>query len=80
MNTYAYRLADLAPDLAEGVVAAWHAAPGAQIAEGDDLLDVVTDKACITIPAPAGGRIICQHVAPDARVRADDLVVTLDKD
>jgi len=80
MNTQAYRLADVAPELAEGVVAAWHAAPGAHIAAGDDLLDIVTDKACITIPAPAGGRIVCQHVAPDAPVRAEDLVVTLEQD
>ncbi len=80
MSDCVYTLAELAPDLDEAAVAVWHAAPGARIDAGDDLLDLVTDKACITLPAPASGRVVRQHAAPDAVVRAADALVTLDQD
>lgn len=72
-----YTLAELAPDLAAADVATWHVAEGALVAAGDDLLDVTTDKAAITIPAPAGGRVLAHHVHPGAPVRATDAIVTL---
>lgn len=80
MQRTTYRLVDLAPDLEACEVAAWHAAPGAPVAEGDDLLDIVTDKANITIPAPARGRVVSQHAAVGAVIHAADAVVTLQQE
>jgi len=43
------------PELGEGIikatVALWHCRPGDRVAEEDDLVDVVTDKASFTISA-----------------------------
>lgn len=61
-------------------MAAWHAAPGAAVGEGDDLLEVVTDKASITIPAPARGRVVSQLAAVGTVIHAADAVVTLQQE
>ncbi|MCX7848432.1 MAG: lipoyl domain-containing protein [bacterium] len=76
-SEHTYRLEELAADLDRCEVAAWHVGTGSVIGEGDDLLDVVTDKACITIPAPVAGRVVRQHVGVGTVVLAGDAVVTL---
>ena len=47
------------PELGEGItkatVACWHARPGEDVKAGDDLVEVVTDKATFNIEAPASG-------------------------
>jgi pyruvate/2-oxoglutarate dehydrogenase complex dihydrolipoamide acyltransferase (E2) component len=49
------------PELGEGVkkatVACWHAKVGDQVTKGDEILEVVTDKATFNIEAPASGRL-----------------------
>jgi 2-oxoglutarate dehydrogenase E2 component (dihydrolipoamide succinyltransferase) len=49
------------PELGEGVkkatVACWHAKVGDQVKAGDEILEVVTDKATFNIEAPASGRL-----------------------
>jgi pyruvate/2-oxoglutarate dehydrogenase complex dihydrolipoamide acyltransferase (E2) component len=49
------------PELGEGItkatVACWHAKPGDVVQAGDDLLEVVTDKATFNIEAPSAGRL-----------------------
>jgi pyruvate dehydrogenase E2 component (dihydrolipoamide acetyltransferase) len=50
------------PDIGEGVVEAevvkWLVAPGDEVAEDQPLLEVMTDKATVTIPAPHRGRVV----------------------
>ncbi len=47
------------PSIAEGVdkanVSYWHHAAGDSIKEGEDLVELVTDKATFNLPAPASG-------------------------
>mgnify|MGYP003394205275 CR=1 FL=1 len=47
------------PELGEGItkatVACWHKHLGETIVKGDDLLEVVTDKATFNVEAPASG-------------------------
>lgn len=49
------------PALAEGVdkagVSYWHKAAGDIVKEGEDLVELVTDKATFNMPAPASGRL-----------------------
>lgn len=49
------------PELGEGItkatVAVWHAAAGQKVQAGDELVEVVTDKAVFNIEAPASGTI-----------------------
>lgn len=47
------------PPIAEGVdkanVSYWHHAAGDSVKEGEDLVELVTDKATFNLPAPASG-------------------------
>lgn len=49
------------PELGEGItkatVACWHAQPGQTIKAGDEIVEVVTDKATFNVEAPASGRL-----------------------
>ncbi len=47
------------PELGEGItkatVACWHTKPGDRVQEGDDLVELVTDKATFNVPADKSG-------------------------
>ena len=47
------------PHIAEGVdkanVSYWHRAAGDSVKEGEDLVELVTDKATFNLPAPVSG-------------------------
>jgi pyruvate dehydrogenase E2 component (dihydrolipoamide acetyltransferase) len=64
------------PDIGEGVVEAevqrWFVAPGDAVAEDQPLVEVMTDKATVTIPSPRRGRVarLCCQVGEVARVHA----------
>ena len=49
------------PPIAEGVdkanVSYWHRAAGDSVKEGDDLVELVTDKATFNLPAPVSGTV-----------------------
>ena len=50
------------PTLAEGITKAsisyWHHKKGDPIKEGEDLVELVTDKAAFNMPAPASGTLL----------------------
>jgi pyruvate dehydrogenase E2 component (dihydrolipoamide acetyltransferase) len=52
----------------EGTVNVWHKAVGDQVAEGEPLLEIGTDKVDTDIPAPASGTLA------EIRVKADQTV------
>ena len=49
------------PELGEGItkatVACWHVRPGETVEAGQDVVEVVTDKASFNVEAPAAGRL-----------------------
>ena len=49
------------PDIGEGVVEAeiqkWFVAPGDEVHEDQPLVEVMTDKATVTIPSPRRGKV-----------------------
>mgnify|MGYP000447452398 CR=1 FL=1 len=46
---------DDAPEQVE--VSFWYVEEGEEVKEGEDLLEVITDKAAFTVPAPRGGTL-----------------------
>jgi pyruvate dehydrogenase E2 component (dihydrolipoamide acetyltransferase) len=64
------------PDIGEGVVEAevqrWFVVPGQEVVEDQPLVEVMTDKAVVTIPSPRRGRVarLCCEVGEVARVHA----------
>ena len=78
MSARSYSLADLAPDLQDVTVAAWYVRPGQDVRADDDLVDLVTDKAAITLPVPTTGRVVRLGPERDAGVAPDDFLVTIE--
>jgi pyruvate/2-oxoglutarate dehydrogenase complex dihydrolipoamide acyltransferase (E2) component len=61
-----------------GTIAFWLADVGAVLREGDDLLELTTDKAAFVAPCPANGILTEQCVAAGAEVAVGDLLGMLD--
>lgn len=55
-ETIVIRMPDLG-DVSEAVVIQWLQSIGSRLTEGDDLLEVETEKTTFVIPAPATGRL-----------------------
>lgn len=68
------------PEIGEGVyeaeVVAWKVQPGDRVKPGQDLVEVLTDKATMTIPAPFAGTIRSLLVEPGQTVRVGQVLLT----
>ena len=51
----------LLPDLGEGiekvVVSCWYVKPGDTVVKGDDIVEIVTDKATFNVPSDISGKV-----------------------
>jgi 2-oxoisovalerate dehydrogenase E2 component (dihydrolipoyl transacylase) len=61
MNTYTFKLPDLGEGVVEAEIVAWHVQPGDVVSEDDPLVEVMTDKATVVLPAASGGRVVSLH-------------------
>ena len=59
-------------------VALWSVKAGASVTEGDDLVEVTTDKAAFTLPSPKTGTVVEQRVAEGGKVSVGDVLCVLD--
>ena len=58
MGEIEFRLPDIGEGVVEGEIVTWHVNEGEVVKEDDPILDVMTDKATVTIPSPTDGKII----------------------
>ncbi len=56
-----FRLPDIGEGVAEGEIVRWIVEEGTQVAEHQAVVEVMTDKATVEIPAPAAG-VVAKHV------------------
>jgi len=78
MSQYVFKLPDVGEGIAEAELVAWHVEVGATIAEDDPLVDVMTDKATVEIPAPRGGKVLSITGSPGDKVRVGSELVVLE--
>src|SRR5262245_334592 len=68
------------PQLGEGVYEAemvrWLVAPGDPVKPGQGLMEVMTDKATMEVPAPFGGTVTELRVQPGGSIKVGDLILT----
>ena len=78
MSRYVFKL----PDLGEGTVAAeivtWRVKPGDEVAEDDVLVEVMTEKAAVEVPAPVSGKIVSTTGQPGDTVPVGGELVVLE--
>ncbi len=78
MTMYAFRLPDIGEGVAEGEVVAWHVEPGQHVLEDQDMVEVMTDKATVTIGAPRTGRIAQLNASIGEKVMVGSVLVVID--
>ena len=78
MARYVVKLPDIGEGTTEAEIVAWHVAPGQVIREEDPLVDVMTDKATVELPAPVAGTVVAINGAPGERRPVGSELVILD--
>lgn len=74
-----FKLPEIGEGVIEGEIVKWIVAPGQAFARNDALVEVMTDKATIEIPAPHDGRMV-EHLAAEGDVRAvGSVIATIDE-
>jgi 2-oxoisovalerate dehydrogenase E2 component (dihydrolipoyl transacylase) len=58
VSQFVFKMPDLGEGTVEAEIVAWHTEPGAQVAEDQVIVEVMTDKAAVEVPAPVTGRVI----------------------
>lgn len=73
---YVFKLPDLGEGTTKAEIVKWHVAAGDIVREDQPLVDMMTDKATMEIPAPVSGAILELHGEPgDVRAVGAELVV-----
>ncbi len=55
---FEFKLPDIGEGVVEGEITAWHVQPGDDVGEDQPLVEVMTDKATVTIPSPHKGKVV----------------------
>ena len=75
-----FRMPDVGEGLAEAEVLKWLVKVGERVAENDPVAEVETDKAVVTMPAPATGTMAELTVSEGERVKVGSLLFVMDVD
>jgi 2-oxoisovalerate dehydrogenase E2 component (dihydrolipoyl transacylase) len=76
MGRYVVKLPDIGEGTTEAEIVAWHVKPGQAIREEDPLVDIMTDKATVELPAPVAGTVVAINGAVgEKRPVGSELVV-----
>jgi pyruvate dehydrogenase E2 component (dihydrolipoamide acetyltransferase) len=78
MALFEFRLPDIGEGIAEGEVVAWHVKPGQLVQEDQEMVEVMTDKATVTIGCPRKGRIAQLNGSIGERVKVGSVLVVID--
>ena len=64
MSRYVFKLPDLGEGTVSAEIVAWHVKPGDVVEEEAVIVEVMTDKASVEVPAPVSGRVLATSGAP----------------
>ncbi|HLL04281.1 MAG TPA: thiamine pyrophosphate-dependent enzyme [Myxococcaceae bacterium] len=77
MSTFELKLPDIGEGVVEGEIVRWLVQEGDSVAEDQPLVEVMTDKATVTIPSPRAGQVLHRHGAEGSKARVHHPLVTL---
>ncbi len=58
MATFEFKLPDIGEGVVEGEIVKWLIKPGDTVVEDQPMVEVMTDKATVTIPSPKAGKVV----------------------
>jgi pyruvate dehydrogenase E2 component (dihydrolipoamide acetyltransferase) len=59
--TFEFKLPDLGEGVVEGEIVKWLVKPGDTVEEDQGVVELMTDKATVTVPAPRAGKVVTVH-------------------
>ena len=68
MSQFTFKMPDLGEGTVDAEIVAWHAKPGDLVREDQLIVEVMTDKAAVEVPAPVSGRVVSVYGAPGEKV------------
>jgi 2-oxoisovalerate dehydrogenase E2 component (dihydrolipoyl transacylase) len=68
MSQFTFKMPDLGEGTVDAEIVAWHTKPGDVVAEDQVIVEVMTDKAAVEVPAPVSGRVLSVTGAPGDKV------------
>ena len=74
---FEFRLPDVGEGVHEGEIVAWHVKVGDLVHEHDAMVEVMTDKATVSIGAPRAGTVLELRVAVGATAKVGEVLVVL---
>ena len=72
-----FKLPDIGEGIAEGEIVQWLVEEGASVEEHQPVVEVMTDKATVEVPAPAAGTVVKRLVDEGATVPVGDVIFHL---
>lgn len=77
MASFEFKLPDLGEGVTEGEVVTWHVQEGDKVAEDQVMVEVMTDKATVTIGAPRAGKVLQLCAEVGAAIQVGEVLVVL---
>jgi 2-oxoisovalerate dehydrogenase E2 component (dihydrolipoyl transacylase) len=68
MSQFIFKMPDLGEGTVDAEIVAWHTKPGDTVNEDQLIVEVMTDKAAVEVPAPVSGRVVSVTGAPGDKV------------
>jgi len=78
VSRYVFKLPDLGEGTVEAEIVNWRVKPGDTVAEDDVLVEVMTEKAAVEVPAPVSGRVLSTTGAPGDKVPVGAELIVLE--
>ena len=78
MRQFVFKMPDLGEGTVDAEIVAWHAKPGDTVAEDQLIVEVMTDKAAVEVPAPVSGRVVSITGAPGDKVAVGSPLIVFD--
>ncbi|MFC1641364.1 dihydrolipoamide acetyltransferase family protein [Myxococcota bacterium] len=78
MPNFQFKLPDIGEGVAEGEIVGWLAEEGDTVEENQDLVEVMTDKATVTIGSPKRGRVLELKGPPGTMVPVGQVLAVLE--
>ena len=68
MSQFTFKMPDLGEGTVDAEIVAWHTKPGDVVTEDQLIVEVMTDKAAVEVPAPVSGRVVSVTGAPGDKI------------
>jgi 2-oxoisovalerate dehydrogenase E2 component (dihydrolipoyl transacylase) len=78
MTQFVFKLPDLGEGTVEAEIVGWRVKPGDTVTEDDVIVEVMTEKAAVEVPAPVSGRVVSTTGAPGDMVPVGAPLIVFD--